>query len=251
MSVRFIRKSQPLGHRADGTPFWSYSGGAPDDEGGSGGSGDSGSENDGEDSDDGDEEDDSVDDDGLTAKGRHAIDAERKATGRLKAAYKPWAALKKELGMTPEEIRAAVKGKKVPVSSNGSTKDNGTTDDNDRVDAEEIRREATAAAQSKVNMKLLKAAIKAEAAEVLTHASDATRFLDLDDYEVDDEGDVDVAQIKRDLKALLADRPELGKTVKKGGPRGGPADFDGGPRKTAASKASMSEHIREMANRRR
>jgi len=246
MSARFIRKSQPLGHRADGTPFWSYSGGAPDDEGGSGGNGDSGNDKDDEDSDD-EEEDDSVGEDGLTAKGRHAIDAERKAAGRLKAAYKPWAALKKETGMSPEEILALVKGKKAPNKS-ASTKDD---DSSDPVDVDEIRREANVQAQSRVNDKLKRAAVKAEAAEVLLHAGDAVRFLDLDDYEVDDDGEVDVAQIKRDLRALLVDRPELGKAAKKGGPRGGPADFDGGPRKTAASKANMSEQIREMAARRR
>jgi len=248
MSLLFIRKSMPLGHRADGTPIWSYSGGAPADEGETGGTEGDGDGNGDGGSEDGDDEDDSVDADGLTAKGRNAIDAERKATGRLKAAYKPWAVLKKETGLSPEEILALVKGKKGATTKSNSDKDD---DDADRIDPDEIRREATIAAQTKVNSKLLKAAIKAEAAEVLMHASDAARFLDLDDYEVDDEGDVDVAQIKRDLKALIADRPELAKVAKKGGPRGGAPDFDGGARGSAASKSSMTEKIRDMAAKKR
>jgi hypothetical protein len=245
--MRSMPSVEPIGYRADGTPFWIYFGSEPNDDGGDGGGAEGAGGDEGDDSDDGDDEDDDkVGDDGLTGRGRKAIQAERSAAERARKAYKPWGALRRELGMTPDEIRAAVKATK---SSTKSSKDDG--DDGDRPDPTEIRREAEVAAMGKVNDKLVKAAVRAEAAAVLKHPGDAVKFLDLSDYEVGDDGEVDPAVIKRDLRALLADRPELGLTAKRGGPGGGHADFEGGPRGNAPGGKSMSEIIRDAAARRR
>ncbi len=240
MTLRLTRKT-PLGHRVDGTPFWAYFGSAPDDDGndggGQGGEDDGGTEDD--DPDDSNEDDDKIGEDGLTGKGRRAIQSERASAQKARDRLKPVNALYRKYGVkNAAELEALLDGKTKPKGKSSQQ-----NDDDDRPDADEIRRQAQAEAQGKVNDKLVKSAVRGVAAELLNDPRDAAKFLDLSDYEVDDEGEVDEAQIKRDLRALLADKPYLGKAKKGDGRNGGRPDFDGGTRKTS-QKSDMNSMIR-------
>lgn len=242
MTARLRKAHQPLGHRADGTAFWSYFGSAgPDDDGNDDGGGQGGSD-DGDDDDDSDgegEDDDKIGEDGLTGKGRRAIQSERASAQKVRDRLKPLNALMRKYGAkNAAELEAMLEGR---------TKSKGTKqDEDDRPDPDEIRRQATAEAQTKVNDKLIRSAVRGVAAELLNDPRDAARFLDLSDYEVDDDGDVDENQIRRDLRALLADKPYLGKSKKGDGRQGGSPDFEGGTRKTSRG-GGMNEFIRSAA----
>ena len=79
---------------------------------------------------------------------------------------------------------------------------------------------------------------------------DAARYIDISDYEVDDDGNVDARQIQDDLKALLRDKPYLGKARKGDGQNGGNPNFDGGTR-GGTTALSMDDLIRRTAGARR
>lgn len=230
--MSLVRKSNnPIGHRRNGSPIWGYSGAAPDD-GGDGGN-DSGGDGDG----DGDSDEDEDDDDGeegLSAAGKRAIEAERKAAKRAKDAYKPYAQLARDTGLSVDEMRKRLTEAKTGGSDSKDGKDKET------VDVEEVRRQARAEVSAKSDARFVKAAVKAEAAALLNDPADAIRYLDLSDYEVDDDGEVDAAQVKRDLRNLIADRPYLAKKKSS-------ADFDGGPRGKTTATGGMSELIRRSA----
>ena len=248
MSLKLLRETiEPLGHRVDGTPFWALFG-AEGAAGGDGGAGDGSGEDDGDDDDSDDsggedEDDDKIGNDGLTGKGRKAVLAERAAADRARKALKPFQQLRRETGLTIEEMRERLAGTKGKGKA-------GEADKADAPDVDALRRQAQREANDRLNTKLIRAAVRAEATEFLADPKDAARFLDLTDYEVDDDGEVDSRQIQRDLKALIADKPYLAKTVKKGNPRGGSPNFDGGSRVTS-EKTDMSSYIRDAVNRRR
>lgn len=228
--MSLVRKSNnPIGYRRNGSPIWGYSGAAPDD-GGDGGNDGGGDDGGGSDSDE--DEDDDDGDEGLTAAGRRAIEAERKAAQRAKAAYKPFAQLARDTGLSVEEMRKRL--------TDAKTGGKDSKDSKDEVDVEEIRRQTRAEVSAKSDARFVRAAVKAEAASVLNDPADAIRFLDLSDYEVDEDGEVDAAQVKRDLKSLIADKPYLAK-------KKSAADFDGGPRGKAPANGSMSDVIRRAA----
>lgn len=232
LSMSLVRKSNhPIGHRRNGSPIWGYSGAAPDDGGDTGGKDGGGDEDDGVSDED---EDDDDGDEGLTAAGKRAIEAERKAAKRAKDAYKPFAQLARDTGLSVDEMR-----KRLTAARDGGTnsKDSKAKDD---VDVEEIRRQTKAEVSAKSDARFVRAAVKAEAAALLNDPSDAIKFLDLSDYEVDEDGEVDAAQVKRDLRSLIADKPYLAK-------KKSAADFDGGPRGKAPATGSMSDAIRRAA----
>lgn len=120
----------------------------------------------------------------------------------------------------------------------------------DPVGVEEIKRQAIREANARVNEKLVRSAVTVQAAELLRDPSDAARYIDISDYEVDDDGNVDARQIQDDLKALLRDRPYLGKARKGDGQNGGNPDFDGGTR-SGTTALSMDDLIRRTAGARR
>lgn len=68
---------------------------------------------------------------------------------------------------------------------------------------------ATAAATAKANTRILKAEIRAAAAKKLADPRDALRFLDLDQFEVDEEGEVDAEEITDAIEQLIKDKPYL------------------------------------------
>ena len=231
-----LRKTiQPLGFLADGAPFWAYFGAEGEDDGGGDNPGDGG-ENDEDGSEDEDEDNDSLDENGLNSRGRKAIESERNSAKRARDQYRPWGALSRELGMTPDQIREAIAGK-----ASGKGEGEG------QADAEEIRRQVTREVMEKANQRLIGAAVTAEAASLLRDPSDAARYLDLTDYHVDENGNVDSDEIRKDIRSLIRDKPYLGVARKGDGSGGGNPDFDGGARSGATGTVSMSDLIRNAA----
>lgn len=107
------------------------------------------------------------------------------------------------------------------------------------------RREAEEAATKRSNRAILEARIEAAAAGKLTSPALAVRLLDLDDFEVDEDGKVDRKAIDEALEELLEENPGL--AVKKrgsgdggGGPRGGRS---GRPSGIAAGKAEAAKRF--------
>lgn len=79
----------------------------------------------------------------------------------------------------------------------------------DADESDKVRREAEAAALAKANSRIVRAEVKAAAATRLADPADALNFLDLDSFEVDDDGDVDQDEIAEAIADLLARKPYL------------------------------------------
>jgi hypothetical protein len=90
---------------------------------------------------------------------------------------------------------------------------------------EKARAEARSETLSAANRRILAAEVKAAAASRLADPADAVRFLDLEQFHVDEDGNVDQKSIARALKELLEAKPYLAAGASK--PSG---SADGGPR---------------------
>ncbi|MDF2915985.1 MAG: hypothetical protein K0S70_202 [Microbacterium sp.] len=75
--------------------------------------------------------------------------------------------------------------------------------------AEQERRAVEATALSKANERIKKAEIRALAAGKLNDPADALRYLDLDEIEVSDDGEVDTAAVREALERLISTKPYL------------------------------------------
>lgn len=123
------------------------------------------------------------DEDALGDPGKRALDAmkakERAARAENRDLKAQIAALQapKEGEQTPDEVRA------------------------------EIEREAAA----KFNTRIVRAEVKASAAATFADPEDAVAFLNLSDFDVDENGDVDPVDIEDALTDLLARKPHLAK----------------------------------------
>ncbi len=176
-----------------------------DDGGGDGGDGSGGDDDGGGDGGD------------LGDAGQRAIAAERDKAKVARRDLKPWKELGTELGMTPEQIRAAIA--KVPKDDAG-----------DKPDVDAIRRTAETEAAAKANAKILRAEVKVIAADLFADPADAPLYLDLSKYDVDDDGEVNADEIKADLAAVLKSKPHLAKSTDKVPPgRGGARGTDKKP----------------------
>lgn len=145
------------------------------------------------------------DGDGLADKGRAALAAERKAR---RDAEKARRAAEKELA----DLKAAQQAKK--------------DGDDAQSAADQARRDAEAAATRKANERILRAELRAAAKGVLVDESDAAVFIDLSQFEPDDNGDFDASEISEAISDLVRRKPHL--AAKAGGFEGG--DSGGGPR---------------------
>ncbi|MFF0426902.1 hypothetical protein ACFYUJ_21120 [Streptomyces sp. NPDC004520] len=76
-------------------------------------------------------------------------------------------------------------------------------------EADRVRREAESAALSKANARILRAEVKAAAAGKLSDPADAFKFLDLKQFEVDDDGNVDSDEIADAIDDLIKNKPYL------------------------------------------
>lgn len=76
-------------------------------------------------------------------------------------------------------------------------------------EAEKVRHEAESAALAKANTRIVRAEVKAAAAGKLNDPTDALNFLDLSQFEVDDDGDVDTDEINEAIAELVRTKPYL------------------------------------------
>lgn len=161
-----------------------------------------------DDSDDDADDDDDDDDDGDDAKApnvkklQSALDSERSLHRRAKRQLAPWKRLARDLNVTPDQVREALA--KVKPSK-----------DDDKPDADAIRREAERDARRSADRRVIGAEVKRLAGPLFKDAADAVRYLKLEDYEVDDDGDVDEDEILADLQELLRKKPHLKKRARK------------------------------------
>jgi hypothetical protein len=98
--------------------------------------------------------------------------------------------------------------------------------------ADEIRTQAAREANAKANARILKSEIRAAAAGKLADPADALAHLDLSSFEVDENGDVDAAEISDAITDLLTRKPYLaanGRPVFQGSGDGGAARKASGP----------------------
>lgn len=79
----------------------------------------------------------------------------------------------------------------------------------DKDETDKIRREAEHAATTKANARIVKAEIRAAAAGKLADPADALAFLNTNDFEVDDDGDVDADEIAAAIDDLVRRKPHL------------------------------------------
>lgn len=203
-------------------PIWPVLGGDGTDEGGD----DQGA--DGSATENGDQ-DAKPDADPLREEGKQAIARMKEREKKTRESLRGWTSLASELGVkSAEELKALVAGKQK------------NAEEQQTADVERIKREAAAEATSKANARIVRAEVKALAAETFADAADAAPFLDLSQYEVDDNGDVDADQIRDDLKALLQRKPHLAKPVTATGPKTPKADPAQGSKQPAPPRNAVA-----------
>jgi len=104
-------------------------------------------------------------------------------------------------------------------------------------DAEQARRKAETDAIAKANGRILKAEIRAAAKGRLADAKDALTFLDLEQFEVGEDGEIDSEEIEEAITGLLKDKPYLAAATAK--------RFQGTGDGGAARKASRPKQLTE------
>ncbi len=80
-------------------------------------------------------------------------------------------------------------------------------------EAEQARQEAEQAALAKANTRILKAEVRAAAAGKLADPADALQLLDLTQFEVDADGEVDADEIASAIEDLIKSKPYLAATA--------------------------------------
>ena len=112
--------------------------------------------------------------------------------------------------------------------------------DGDQPDPDALVRQAEATALARVNERLVKAEVRAAAAGKLADPADAHRFLDLSQFEVDADGNVDADEVAEAIDDLLTSKPYLAAQGGSTKPRfQGPADS--GARKGNARPTQLTE----------
>lgn len=108
-------------------------------------------------------------------------------------------------------------------------------------EAERIAREAEARATAKANQRILSAEVRAAATGKLSDPTDALTFVDLSDFDVDEDGSVDQDAIAEAIADLLRRKPYL---AAQGGPKTPQADpsqgAGGGATATTADRFARS-----------
>lgn len=174
--------------------------------------GDAGSDGDAGDGDQGDG--DAGDDEPLGPKGTKALEAEK---GKRKAAT----TRAREAERKNAELAAEIERLK-----------NGGKDD----EAAKAQREADAQTLARANARILRSEVKTAAKGVLKDPADAFRFLDMSQFEVDDNGDVDEQEVAEAIAQLVKDKPYL---AAQGGKKWGGSD--GGPRNAVKSQLTRED----------
>jgi len=135
-----------------------------------------------------------------------------------------------------DKLRAA--NTELETLRNGATKKDG------ELDADQIRREAETAATTKANARIVRSEIRAAAAGKLADPKDALTFLDLSQFEVDDNGEVDSEEVADAIDELVKNKPYLAAATAKrfqGTGDGGAARKSGKPKQlTEADLKTMT-----------
>jgi len=163
------------------------------------------------------ETDDEVDPAGVEALG----DPGKKALDLMKTQRNDY---KRQL----RELKAEVDALKAPKATEG-----------DAPDVEAIKATATKEATAKANTRIVRAEIRAAAAGKLADPSDAHLYLNLDQFEVDDNGDVDSEEIADAIDDLIKRKPHLASTAT--GRFQGSADNGARQGKAKASQLSQAD----------
>lgn len=162
---------------------------------------------------DGEDNDEAAD---LGDKGKKALDAMK---AKMRAAQKEAKTAKAEAAQLKAEKESAGK----PA---------------DEQALDRARSEATTTALAAANKRIIRSEVKAAAAGKLANPALAVRLLDLDDFEVDDDGNVDEDEIAEAIEDLLKENPYLAA-------QGGGVQFDsarGKPRpKRSLTKADLAK----------
>jgi hypothetical protein len=103
--------------------------------------------------------------------------------------------------------------------------------------AQQAKRQAEQEALAKANDRIRKSEVKAAAKGVLADPADAYKFLDLDSFEVDDDGNVDEDAIASALADLVKSKPYL---AAQGGQRF-QGSADGGARNDASKPSQLTD----------
>lgn len=111
--------------------------------------------------------------------------------------------------------------------------------------AEQQRNEAKAEALQGANQRILRSEIRAAAKGVLADPADAFKFLNLDDFTVGDDGEVDEADIASKLQALVTDKPYL--AAAQGDQRRFTGTGDAGPLGTAGKPQLTQADVKRLS----
>lgn len=156
-------------------------------------------------------------------------DAGKQALDRMKQERNQFKAQARESAKALADIKAEVE-----LLKNGGKEDS----------AAKAIREAEAAANSKANERILKAELKAAAAGKLADPADVYKFIDLSEFEVGSDGDVDADAIGEAIEDLLKSKPYLGAATAKRFQ----GSADGGARKEPAKPSQLSrEDLKGMS----
>jgi hypothetical protein len=154
------------------------------------------------------------------ADGEKALgDAGKKALDAMKAERNEARTAAKELEAKFAALEAKVAGKEAEFTA--------------AQEAQRIKDEALSAA----NQRILKAEVRAAAASKLADPQDALRFLDLSEFEVGSDGEVDASQVAKAIDDLIRTKPYL---AAQGGQRF-QGSADGGARNDAAKVSQLSQ----------
>lgn len=170
----------------------------------------------------------------------------RQEAAERRRELRPWRGIAKDYGLTPEQVRERLDGK-------------GPQGDEPKVDADAIRREADRSAAEKANQRIVRAEVRAAAADLFADPSDAPLFVDLSKFDVDEDGSVDEDEIRDDLKAVLEKKPHLAKRAGRLGdapeaasktPRPDPSQGARGGAQQTSLRAAQERRAAELEKRR-
>ncbi|QDH85754.1 scaffolding protein [Brevibacterium phage AGM4] len=161
---------------------------------------------------------DDDDDDGADSLG----DPGKKALDRMKAERNEAKKAARERDAEIAELKRQIEAKDKTPEEN---------------ELEAARAEARAETLSKANERVLRSEVKSAAAGKLRNPADALKLLDLKDFDVNEDGDVDTDQIQDAISDLLEEKPYLAA-------QGSNGSFDSGrgkqPRKKKLTKADLA-----------
>lgn len=168
-----------------------------------------------------------TDDEGAQAlgdKGKQALDRMKADRNAARAELEGY----KKLGLAPDKLAEIISQSQEATAA---------------AEAERAKREAKDEALSKANERILRSEIKAAAAGKLANPALALRLLDLSEFDVSDDGDVDEASITSAIEALVKENPGL---AAQGGSGTRFGTADGGARNGNAPTQVTEQQLKSM-----